>query len=51
MRYVPRTKIRGPKCFCCAAISLPLGADWPQHQLTLMPFPPQQADHPLTPWP
>ena len=43
MRPVPRTKIRGPKCFCCAAISLPLGADWPQHQLTHMPVPPLQA--------
>jgi len=51
LRPVPRTKIRGCKRFCCAAASLPLGADWPQHQLTPMPFPPLQADHPLTPWP
>ena len=51
MRPVPITKIRGSGCFCCAAASLPLGADWPQLPLTLMPVPPLQADHPLSPWP
>lgn len=51
MRPVHRSKTRGPKCFWCAATSLPLGADWPQRPLAPMPVPPLQADHPLTPWP
>jgi hypothetical protein len=47
MRFVHRSKTRGSKCFCCAATSLPLGADWPQRPLTLMSVPPLQADHHL----
>ena len=43
MHSVHRSKTRGSKCFCCAATSLPLGADWPQRPLTPMPVPPLLA--------
>jgi hypothetical protein len=49
MRPVPRTKIRGCKRFCCAATSLPLGADWPQHQLTPHVIPAAAGGSPIDP--
>ena len=46
MRSVHRSKTLDSKCFCCAATSLPLGADWLQRPLTLMPPHPPQAVEP-----
>jgi hypothetical protein len=45
MRPAHQFKTCGSKGFCCAASSLPLGADWPQRPLSPMPVSPLRADH------